>query len=285
MTRFLPFRMLMLAALCALLGACAPRAATPEGAGIPPDTKVVNKYVDVDGRTGIRGRVVTKEGGEPVPGAYVNIYPETFSNLLGPSQFISHPTAEDGSYTLEMPPGVYYVVARKRTSGQPTGPLSPGDFYSEHQRILTTVVSGKMAVVDIPVAVMKAPMFFKKSVVDMATDTGIRGTLVDRQGRPVPGAFATAYVNSDVRRVPDFVSTLTDPDGQFTLYLPEGGAYYLAARIHAWDMPRPGEPYGRVGGETPDPVKVEKGSFVEGIRIVMEPFTGEYKPGKGRQTF
>lgn len=284
MSRFFTLHILLIAAFT-LLSACATKGGAPDGAGIPPDARVVNKYVDDGGKTGIKGRVVLKEGGEPLADAYVNIYPETFSNLLGPSQFISSPTAADGEYTLEVPPGTYYIVARKRTSGQPTGPLSPGDFYSEHQRIISTVVSGKVALVDIPVAVMKAPMFFKKAVVDMATDTGIRGVLVDRLGKPVPGAFATAYVNSDVRRVPDFVSTLTDPDGQFTLYLPEGGSYYIAARIHAWDMPRPGEPYGRVGGETPDPIQVNKGSFVEGMRIVMEPFTGEYKPGKGRQTF
>lgn len=275
----------MLLAFCTLLGACAFRSGSPDGAGIPPDTRVVNQYAEEGGKTGIRGRVLLKEGGDAISDAYVNIYPETFSNLLGPSQFISAPTAGDGSYTLEIPSGKYYVVARKRMSGQPTGPLSPGDFYSEHQRILTTVIDGKMAVVDVPVAVMKAPMFFKKSVVDMATDTGVRGILVDKEGRPVPGAFATAYLNSDVRRVPDFVSTLTDPDGQFTLYLPKGGAYFIAARMHAWDMPRPGEPYGRVGGETPDPIQIKKGSFVEGLRIVMEPFSGDYKPGKGRQTF
>ncbi len=63
-------------------------------------------------------------------GAFVNVYPDTISNLLGPSQFISSPTDGQGHYRIEVPPGVYYVVARKRLSGQSTGPLSPGDFYS-----------------------------------------------------------------------------------------------------------------------------------------------------------
>ena len=256
---------------------------SPEGESVA-GAQWVGTYVDGQGKTGIRGRVVLKEGGSPLAGSYVNIYPDTISNLLGPSQFISLPTDEEGFYQLEVPAGVYYVVARKRMSGQPTGPLAPGDYYSEHQRLVTRVEDGKFVEIELPVVVMKAPMFFKRTVGEQ-TDTGIKGVLVDPAGKPVMGGFAMAYSDKGMKRLPDFASTLSDEHGRFTLFLPQGGEYYVAARIHAWDMPTPGEPYGKYGGDEPLLVEVSPGQFIDNIEIVMKPFSGTYKPGKSRRPF
>lgn len=278
--------------LCGLLGIVAVVLGLAACQTTPPPCPVevesgvwTGDYVDGAGQTGLRGTVVLRESGTPLAGAFVNIYPDTISNLLGPSQFISSPTDAQGGYQLNVPAGIYYVVARKRMSGNPTGPLEPGDFYSEHQRIKVRVETGKYAVVELPVVAMKAPMFFKSQVVDRETETGIRGTLLDREGKPVMGGFAMAYTDPEMKRLPDYASTLSDEKGQFTIYLPKGGTFYLAARIHAWDMPAPGEPYGKYGGETAAAVKVESGQFVEKVTIEMLPFTGEYQPGKSKRPF
>jgi hypothetical protein len=268
-----------------LLTLVACQAAAPPGAAEVETSRWVGDYIEDQGRTGLRGQIAVKDNGAPLAGAFVNIYPDTISNLLGPSQFISSPTDAQGRYQIEVPPGVYYVVARKRLSGQPTGPLEPGDFYSEHQRIKVRVEAGRLAVVDLPVVAMKAPMFFKSRVVDRETTTGIHGSLVDQAGKPVMGGFAMAYADPEMKRLPDFASTLSDEQGHFTIYLPEGGTFYLAARIHAWDMPTPGEPYGKYGGATAVPVSVATNQFVEGIRIEMAPFAGPYQPGKSRRPF
>jgi hypothetical protein len=248
-------------------------------------TVVVTKKINDEGKTGITGQIINKLDGTPIQGAYVNIYPDTISNLLGPSQFISSPTGPDGRFMMTAPTGTYYIVARKRMSGDPSGPLSPGDLYSEHQRVVTTVVEGKLSVVDLAVAPVKAPMFFKKAVVEQETSTGIRGILLDAVGKPVPGSFAVAYTDNDLKRLPDYASTLSDGQGRFVLYLPKAGDYYLGARVHAWDMPHPGELYGKYGGETPTPVSVSKGTFVTDVKIVLTPFTGEYKAGKSRRPY
>jgi len=269
---FLPALLLGLSA-CALVG---------DNATEPPDTLYLTATRDGGGKTGITGRIVTIDG-VPIAGAYVNVYPDTLSNLLGPSQYISSPTDADGRFNIDSPPGNYYVVARKRVSGEPFGALSPGDLYSEQQRVKTTVVAGRLSIVDLTMTQMKAPMFFKKAVNEQVTDTGIRGVLVDAAGKPIPVSFAVAYDNSDIQRLPDYASTLSDGEGRFTLYLPKGGSYYLAARVNAWDMPRPGELYGKYGDDAPMPVTVEDGRFVEGVRIVLTPFTGEYKEGKSRR--
>lgn len=247
--------------------------------------QLATTMIDGQGHTGISGKVRLKTYDTPMTGAYVNIYTSTISNLLGPSEFLSAPTETDGSYNIDLPPGDYYVVARKRSSGLSNGALTTGDYYSDHQRILARVVAGKLTQVDLQMAQMKAPMFFKKDLSDTKTDTGIRGVLIDQQDKPVPGGFAIAYTDNNLKRLPDFASTLTNQKGEFTLYLPKGGIYYLAARIRAWDMPRPGELYGKHGGETPLPMEIADKSFVEGVEIQMTPFSGVYKEMKTQRPF
>lgn len=247
--------------------------------------QIITRTIDGQGHTGISGRILLKTDGSPLTGAYVNIYPNTISNLLGPSQFISSPTGADGSYSIELPPGSYYIVARKRASGLANGPLATGDYYSEHQRIIARVTKDKLTQVNLEMAEMKAPMFFKKDLTETRTDTGVRGVLLDAHDKPVAGGFAIAYTDDNLQRLPDFASTLTNQKGEFTLYLPQGGSYYLAARIHAWDMPREGELYGKYGGENPLAMKVADKSFVEGIEIRMTPFSGTYKEMKNQRPF
>jgi hypothetical protein len=263
--------------LLLLISACAPFS----GQTSIPGTIRSDAYIDGKGETGISGRVFMREGGTGVADAYVNIYADTVSNLLGPSHTMSSPTAADGRYQVSLPPGTYFVVARKRLSGNPTGPLSPGDYYSEHQRVVADVVAGKLAVVDLPLVLMNNPMFFKRDMAAQETDTAIRGRIVDKEGKPIFGAFAMAYNNADFKRLPDYVSTLSDNDGRFTIFLPQGGSYYLSARMQVYDMPHPGEPYGRI--ETP--VAVEQGKSSEEVTITVAPFTGEYQKGKSRRPY
>lgn len=263
--------------LSLLLHACAPSTCPTT---IPGSIRVAS-YIDGQGETGIIGQVVMRDSGVGMADAYVNIYADTVSNLLGPSHTMSSPTDKDGRYRVTLPPGTYFVVARKRVSGNPTGPLSPGDYYSEHQRVIVDVVDGKLAVVDLPIVLMNNPMFFKRDIAAIETDTAIRGRIVDKAGKPVFGAFGMAYNNDDLKRLPDFISTLSDNDGRFVIYLPKEGRYYLSARIHVYDMPRSGEPYGRLE----EPVSVAKGLSSDEVTIVMEPFSGEYQSGKSRRPY
>lgn len=263
--------------LLLLLSACAP---TTCPTTIPGTIRVAS-YIDGNGETGISGQVIMRDSGAPVADAYVNIYADTVSNLLGPSHTMSSPTDQDGRYQVNLPPGTYFVVARKRVSGNATGPLSPGDYYSEHQRVVTDIVDGKIAVVDLPIVLMNNPMFFKRDVASLETDTAIRGRIIDKEGQPVFGAFGMAYSDADLKRLPDYVSTLSDNDGRFTIYLPKGGSYYLSARIHVYDMPRSGELYGKIE----KPLTVEKGTSSDEVTIIVEPFAGEYQSGKSRRPY
>lgn len=253
--------------------------------GCAPMTQDQASYIDGQGRSGLTGKVMLKKDGQPLSGAYVNVYPSHVPNLLGPSTYISSPTDAEGSYSIDIPPGKYFVVARKRTSGMATGPISPGDYFSEDSRLVTEIKAGKLTQVNLPMLNMAAPMFFKQGGIINVTETGITGVLVDSAGKPLPGGFAIAYTSNDIQRLPDYASGLTNDKGEFTLYLPQGGEYYLAARMHAWDMPRPGELYGKYDGEVITPIKVPNKAFVKGIKMVMEPFTGVYKEGMNNRPF
>lgn len=93
-----------------------------------------------------------------------------------------------------------------------------------------------------------------------AGPTGIGGRVVDRQGRPAPGAFVYAYRNprSGLRGPADFESRV-DEDGSYFLDL-AAGRYYLVARMRKGGAdagpPRPGDFWSLYQG---NPVEVEEG--------------------------
>jgi len=232
------------------------------------------------GATGIAGRVVMKDGGAPVPGAFVYVYRDWARNLTGISDFVSLGTSSSGEYRMDVPPGKYGVVARRRRSGESFGTLSTGDDYDNRPGAgMVEVKAGALTRVDFSLVTMREPMFFRRNP-EEATETGIRGRILDGKGAPVVGAFAIAYQDADMKRLPDFASTLTDAGGRFTLFLPAGGRYWLGGRTHVRDMPRPDEPYGLFEGSPDHSIEIGSGRFLDGIDITVRPFKGTYVPGK-----
>ena len=193
------------------------------------------------------------------------------TNLLGPADFASAPSGSDGAYTIDLVEGAYYIVARKRTTGDNTGPLVAGDLYSVHPANPVTVKNGRFSDVDLELVQMRDPMFFQ-STSRKETKTGIKGKIVDAEGRPVPWVFAMAYSSSDMKRIPEYTSVMTDVDGEFAIYLPAGGTYWLAARKNIREKPISGEPYGLYRGTPDHSISVPDEGFVEGVTIVLEPY-------------
>jgi len=237
--------------------------------------------------SGIWGKVVMRDSGEPVAGAYIYGYVGKIEHraaslgIIGVTDWVSRGSGPDGSYKLDLPPGDYFVVARKRQSGLNYGPLSVGDFYDHSPgRVSTRVRKGKYTEVNFILMKLTEPLFFQgMTAVSQVTKTGIKGRLLDEEGNHIPGTYAIAYKDDDMQRLPDFASTLTDDEGNFTIYLPSGGRYWLAARFHAMKVPVQGEPFGRYEGSDDHSVIVQDGSFVEGIDITLRPFDGDPPEG------
>ncbi len=237
--------------------------------------------------SGIWGRVVMRDSGEPVEKAYVYAYVGKIEyraaslGIIGVTDWVSHGSGSDGSYKLDLPPGDYFVVARKRQSGLNYGPLSVGDYYDHGPgRVSTRVRKKKYTEVNFILMELNEPLFFQGiTAVSRVSDTGIRGRILDEEGKHVPGTYAIAYKDDDMQRLPDFASTITDDEGNYTIYLPSGGRYWLAARSHAMKVPVQGEPFGRYEVSDDHSVTVQDSTFLEGIDIMLRPFDGDIPEG------
>ena len=84
-----------------------------------------------------------------------------------------------------------------------------------------------------------------------------------------------AYTSSDMKRIPEFTSAMTDSTGTFEIFVPEGGRYWLSARKNVRERPVSGEPYGLYDGTPDHSIEVPAGKFVEGVKITL----GEYRKG------
>ncbi len=224
------------------------------------------------GRQGVKGDL--HYDGKPLEAAYVFVYRNTSTNLLGPADFASDPSSADGSYHIDLVEGVYYLVARKWASGGSGGPMTSGDLYSIYPGNPVRIEPGRYATVDLDLARLRDPMFFRFRP-HGAASTGIRGTLTDEEGRPMAWAFALAYTTDNMRKIPDYTSAMTAADGKFVIRLPSGGRYWLAARTNLRGRPAPREPYGLYLGSPDHSVEVADGSFLEGITLQLR----RYRPG------
>jgi len=226
------------------------------------------------GRQGIAGRL--SRDGRPLAGASVYAYRSSARNFLGPADFASEPSLGDGTYFIDLVSGSYYVLARKRQSGGNSGPLTTGDLHSLNPLSPVAVPVTGVVKLDLELKILEDPMLLRFSA-ERSTEQGVRGVIVDGEGRPVPWVFAMAYDSSDMKRMPDHTSTMTGTDGSFVIYLPAGGRYWLSARKNIREKPLPGEPFGLYEGSADHSVDVDPGAFVANIRIRLQP----YRKGMG----
>jgi len=204
----------------------------------------------------------------PVEGVFVYVYKEG-ADPHGPAYLIlPAPTGPDGEFSLELPPGVYTVVARRRANRENSGPLSGGDLRSDP--VTVRVGEGGAAPMTL--------LMNRKEDAEMRAfhppsewSTAVAGTVRDADGRPVEGARVHVYTYVQMSERPKYVSERTGPDGRYIVFLPKGGTYYLAARNRFGGPPRIGDLYGRYDEGSIDPtgVVVKEGTRREKIDITV----------------
>jgi hypothetical protein len=178
--------------------------------------------------TGFEGRVVRE--GEVVAGARIYVY-RTFADVMGRKPFaVSGPTADDGSWKIDLPRGKYYLVAKKRTGGGGDGPLAPGDDFAYHGSNPVTVAPGKYTHVGFSVVRLEREVEYE-DVSDKAS--GALTGVVTLGGKPAEGVNVLLYVDDkhDFRGMAYSSSPPTRADGLFRFdFLPEADYYVLARK-------------------------------------------------------
>ena len=166
-----------------------------------------------------------------------NVFIYNSPDVRRPADFIAH-TGKDGRFRIELPSGKFWAVARlKRSDG--FGPLMAGDKHSG-EPVEITLVSGAELEVEFTIKDLnEAARLIRKTREDIIR---IEGRIIDTNGRPVNMAYAVANRTEKTGVMPDYLSSWTDAEGRYVLYLPRG-KYHLG---YAFRFP-PGQNYVNVG--------------------------------------
>ncbi len=207
---------------------CVFRAAAHEGEqSAPPPPSVPTgsaKGNGLEGRVTVDGQVVT--GG--VVFAYL-----TYADVLAFKPFAaSGATADDGSYSLDLPPGKYFVVAKKRAAGLADGPLSVGDALSYNGSNPITVDPGGYVHVGFSLSRKVEEVAYRDGP-DPAT--GSLEGVIEYQGRPLEGAGLRIFLDgADLFRGQGYsTAPPTGKSGAFRIDLLPESAFFLIVRKRA----------------------------------------------------
>jgi hypothetical protein len=204
----------------------------------------------------------------PAEGVFVYVYKKG-ADPHGPAEVIlPAPTLADGLFTVNLPPGDYTLVARRRSSTENTGPMLAGDMRSDPVDVRIT---GRGKVTVRLLMNVKDDTEFRSWQPPKEWTTAIAGTIRDADGNPVEGTRVHVYTYVQMSERPKYVSERTGPDGRYVVFLPKGGTYYLAARNRFGGPPRIGDLYGRYDEGSIDPtgVIVKDGERLEKVDIIV----------------
>jgi hypothetical protein len=168
----------------------------------------------------LKGKVTDFEG-KPVEDAVIFIYQG--SNIRRQPDFVSPKSDKDGRFSISLPPGRYWAVARVR-KGEETGPVLSGGKHSGEPAEIDMTGIGDLEKDFVVADIREVARMGAKKRQEVVR---ITGRIVESTGRPVKMAYALANRNVSFG-IPDYLSAWTDETGYYTLYLPRG-KYYMGS--------------------------------------------------------
>jgi hypothetical protein len=172
--------------------------------------------------------------GKPLVGLRVHAYLDAAGGFQGEGFASSDPTTEKGLFTLVLPPGNYYLVAKGSVAPAPPPGPDPGEYFGYYGSNPVTVFPGVMTTRNIPAAPRTPPVVTP----DARSDTmmPLKGVVLSPKG-PVEGATIHVYTDASQQfHGPDMfgpqgaVSAGTDAQGTFSTELPAGTYYLVTSR-------------------------------------------------------
>lgn len=214
----------------------------------------------VQGETsGIRGEIAFQD--EPLEQCYLYVYKDPSKDFKGPAYFVQ-PVAK-GDFRLRLPPGDYYLLARKRAKGGQYGPIEIGDHFNYYYGNPVRIEAGQMREVRIE-TITRLSMLEEG---ENNEPRRITGKLLDPEGKPATGLRVLAYRNGAMTGTPDILSAPTGTDGRFELPLPDDGPWHLLAREHLGGPAAEGEWLGRHGGGAGKAVSLQGKKILDEVTI------------------
>jgi len=222
---------------------------------------------DLDGQ--VRGKVTLN--GEPAEGVTISLYLDAADAFRGMGFIRSVPSGSDGEFQIDMiPESSYYLLARRRDSGRTAGPMMKGDLFSYYRHNPIQVRGGQSLQILFPL-VRKRQDRDVHAVRNEGKEIGFSGVIRDAEGRPQPGIHVFAYLEPEMGHFkPAAISSQTDGDGWYRIFLPEAGTYYIGARGGFGDSPEPGEMFGFFEGSPDHSLKLAGKQFREDIDIIVK---------------
>jgi len=234
------------------------------------------------GKGKITGKLLTEDG-RPMSGGSVFFFNAATGPPPSQEKYWRVPDAvakigDGGWFSLELPPGKYYLGAMKRISTEKNiGPPAEGDYFLKGQDATGNpkiFVIKKGETTDIGTIADAAP--FKRAVVKYSDGvTTIEGVVRDSEGNAVRGAVVFCYNKPTARGKPLFVSDRTGDDGKYILRVSEGGKYYLKVRdLYGGGPPKGGEIVGSYWQGVPVEASAKTGEITKGVDIQVMRFPG-----------
>lgn len=167
----------------------------------------------------LKGQVIDVEE-KAVKGVEIFIY--NTHDTRRPADFISARTDASGKYSIAVPPGKYWAVARLR-HGEKYGPLMPGDKHSG-EPVEIEIEAGEEYEEDFTVINLRdAARLIKKTREDYFK---LEGRILGEKGAPLRNVYAIANREKEIIEMPDYLSAWTDEAGHYVLHLP-AGTYFV----------------------------------------------------------
>jgi hypothetical protein len=162
------------------------------------------------------------------------------------------PIGEDGSFTVPLPAGTYYVMAVKKPVGKRFGPPAEGDLIYPALDVKEQKPYAVRSNETTDLGDLEAVPFRKEWAA--SGENGIEGSVRDMNGKPVERKLVVASGSASLER-PLYVSDgRTGKNGGYIVRVPEGGTYYV--RVMGYSQPVV-------------PVTVKTGEMTKGIDIVL----------------
>ena len=213
--------------------------------------------------TGIEGQISYLD--RPLERVYLYVYRDAGDGFKGPGYNIL--PVEKGRFRLRLPPGDYYLVARKRARGGRFGPLETGDYFNYYYGNPVRVAAGQVREVRIE-TITRLSLLEEEQPLEFH---GVSGRILDADGSPVSGLYVFGYRESDMTGTPKVFSAPSDAQGAFRLPLPEEGPWYLLARESFGGPAGDEELYGRFGGAKAVPLLLSDAEKSPEVTIRVEP--------------